>query len=567
MIRRSMIPGFLCLVVLGASSCMHLQIRTDHRLANATEKKLISVGWDMPNAERLRANYQVMDERPFRGTSLRFTGRDNTPFLDFAHSREVWKQEDIAQIIEDLDAAKPKRLTHCFLDIKATPGDVDWFDDAGWAIIIEHWRTAARVAKEGGLRGLLFDPESYRNAQFGYQSQPKADEHSFDEYKRMARQRGREVMTAVADEYPDITIFSLFMLSIFNQQTGHPSLALAAHRYGLYPAFIDGWLDALPEDVTLVDGCESAYRFNSNEAHLAAANLIRNTAQQLISPENRYAYRAQVQVSFGIYLDAYVNPPGSPWYIDPGEQTPVQRLEENLLSALNAADEYVWLYGEQGSWWPTPHPTAGRKRWTELLPGVEQVLWSVIDPVAHAARVIAEAGDDPDSALTNGDFSAEAGEAPEGVQADDWTQEGAPAGWSFWQSAAAKSEGSPGRDGSVGHAAPGAATMRAVRKGCLIQSVEVAPDERYAVQTWHRQAGEGSPTVRVRWQTADGTWHAQHKDRFLLTHQADGEWQRLVGVVRVPEGAGRLVLLLNADGQQTEDDVLWWDDALVIKID
>ena len=361
--------------------------------ADTGEKKLIAVGWDMPNAERLRANYELMDKLPFRGSSLRFTGRGNTPFLDFAHGRDLWRPEDIAQITEDLAAAQPQRLTDCFLDVKATPGDVDWFDDGGWAIIVDHWRTAARVARKGGIAGILFDPESYRNAQFGYKDQPQAAEHTFDEYSHMARQRGREVMAAVTEEHPEITIFSLFMLSIFGQQVEQPSPALAASRYGLYPAFIDGWLDAIGDEVTLVDGCESAYRFNSNVEHLAAANLIRNTCQRLISPENRYRYRAQVQVSFGIYLDAYANPPESTWYIDPGDQTPVQRLEANLISALNAADEYVWLYGEKASWWLTPHPTAGAKRWGELLPGVEEMLWSVIEPTEYAARLI-EAGDD-----------------------------------------------------------------------------------------------------------------------------------------------------------------------------
>jgi len=534
--------------------------------ADMGEKKLIAVGWDMPNAERLRANYELMDKLPFRGSSLRFTGRGNTPFLDFAHGRDLWRPEDIAQITEDLAAAQPQRLTDCFLDVKATPGDVDWFDDGGWAIIVDHWRTAARVARKGGIAGILFDPESYRNAQFGYKDQPQAAEHTFDEYSHMARQRGREVMAAVTEEYPEITIFSLFMLSIFGQQVEQPSPALATSRYGLYPAFIDGWLDAIGDEVTLVDGCESAYRFNSNVEHLAAANLIRNTCQRLISPENRYRYRAQVQVSFGIYLDAYANPPESTWYIDPGDQTPVQRLEANLTSALNAADEYVWLYGEQASWWLTPHPTAGAKRWGELLPGIEEMLWSVIEPTEYAARLIEAGGDGAANLLTNGDFSAARGGAvPEGVQTADWETKDAPPGWSFWQSAAAGSQGSPGWDREVGHDAPGAATMRAVRSGCLIQSVNVTPNGRYAVAAWYRLQGEGAASVRARWQTEDGTWHAQQEDRFLTPHGSSDGWQRMIGVVRVPEGAGRLVLLLLMDGQ-SEADVAWWDDVVVFEV-
>lgn len=534
--------------------------------ADAIEKKLIAVGWEMPNAQKLRAEFEAMDELPFRGTSLRFTGRGGTPWLDFAHNREIWKPEDLDQIIEDLAAAKPKRLTDNFLDIKATPGDVDWFDDEGWAIIVDHWRAAARVAKEGGLPGLLFDPESYKSRQFGYQGQMEEDEHSFDEYAAMTRRRGREIMAAVTEEYPDITILSLFMLSIFPETTRSPSAVLPTHAYGLYPYFIDGWLDAVTEDVKLIDGCERAYRFNSEVEYLRAANHIRNTCQRLVSPENRYKYRAQVQVSFGVYLDAYTNPPDSNWYIDPGDQTPVQRFEENLVSALRAADEYVWLYGEKARWWAVPNPKPEDHYWVDLLPGVEESLWAAVDPLGYTARVIDEAGEDATNLLTNADFSAETTKEPEGPQAADWELENAPGGWGFWQSAGAKSEGSPGWDREVGRTAPGSGTMRAVRMGCLIQAMAVAPGERYAVAAWYRQQGTGSPSVRVRWQKPDGAWYAEQKDRFLNRIGPESEWQRMVGVVTVPEEVGRLVLLLQSDGQRSDQDVIWWDDVIAFKI-
>ena len=51
----------------------------------------------------------------------------------------------------------------------------------------------------------------------------------------------------------------------------------------------------------------------------------------------------------------------------------------------------------------------------------------------------------------------------------------------------------------------------------------------------------------------------------------DAGWAIIVdhwrAAARVPKGAGRLVLLLGADAQQTENDVVWWDDALVVKVD
>ena len=75
---------------------------------------------------------------------------------------------------------------------------------------VDHWRLLSRAAREGGLRGILYDAEPYTppHSQFLYGAQPENEKHSFAEYRVRARQRGREVMQAVADEYPQITILT-----------------------------------------------------------------------------------------------------------------------------------------------------------------------------------------------------------------------------------------------------------------------------------------------------------------------------------------------------------------------
>ncbi|MGD9495653.1 MAG: hypothetical protein AB7Y46_05020 [Armatimonadota bacterium] len=529
-------------------------------------KKLIAVGWDMPNAERLRANLQLMEQRPLQGCAVRFAGPGNAPNLWFSFSREPYDEQVVAQFLQDLQAVEPQRLTHRFLLLNANPGDVDWFDDEGWAVIVEHWRTGARVARQGGLTGIMFDPEAYREPWrvFDWSAQPQADQHSFAEYREMARRRGRELMAAVAGEYPDITIFSLFMLSAARAAAERPDpvAALGGSPYGLLPSLIDGWLDVAPQTAVLVDGCEQAYRFNSRLEYLAAGNAIRNTCLRLISPENRYKYRAQVQVSFGVYLDAYVNPPDSPWHIDPGEQTPAQRLAENLACALEVADEYVWLYGEQASWWPSP--ISDQVRWPEKFPGIEEALWLATDPRGYALRLVQQHGEEVTNLIVNGDFSAATAAAADVTQPTDWQQGVAPPAWSFWQ--AGISEGRPGWDREVGHDAPGSGTLVGVKSGCLIQRIDVRPGERYVVTAWQRVRGAGAPSIRVRWQTAEGTWHAEPLDRFLSAPAGADDWQQLAGIVTVPEGAGKLVVLLQAEGQRSEDDVIWWDDVAVFRM-
>ena len=67
-------------------------------------------------------------------------------------------------------------VTDNFLIFNANPGNVDWFDDAGWKNIVDHWRIAAWIVRQSGFKGICFDPEPYAapHAQFQYSAQAGA---------------------------------------------------------------------------------------------------------------------------------------------------------------------------------------------------------------------------------------------------------------------------------------------------------------------------------------------------------------------------------------------------------
>jgi len=533
-------------------------------------KKLIQTGWDQVSPQRLREQIDVVEQQPFHGQVVRFMSRDDEIPFRMAFQQADWNMLAIEQVIEDLKAVQAASTEpwERFLLVNANPGDVDFFDDDGWASVVEHWRIAARVAREGGLTGILFDPEAYREPYraFAWNSQAGYGQHSFLEYHAKARQRGSEVMAAVASEYPEMTLFTYFMNSVnaMAAQRPDPVKALAGGSYDLYPGFIDGWLDSIPPAMTLVDGCEQAYRFNSQIDYLAAYNRIKTDCQWLVSPENRAKYRAQVQVGFGFYLDPYINPPDSKWYIDPQGMERVERLGYNLRNALDVTDEYVWVYGEQASWWPNPHPRA-QQRWEEALPGITDQIRAAADPVGFALHKLAEAGDALENLLTNGGFSAEQAADEDVQQAEDWVQEGAPPGWSTWQHP--ESNGAFAWDRSVGHDEPGSARMTGVTTGCFLQKAPVQPGERYGVVAWRKIEGEGDASIRVRWQNPENGWHAQQLDVMIDATGPLDEWVQMAGVVTVPEGAGFIVPLLNASGQRSEEDAIWYDDVVIFRIE
>ena len=523
--------------------------------AEPARKKVIATGWDQATTAELRANLAAMEQQPFDGVALYAYGSvaSGKPVpLHVAFGTQAWQRAWFQNCVDDLRACKFQKFTDNFVLLGANPGDVDWFDDDGWRAIVEHWRIAAWLAKQGGLKGLLFDPEPYAPpfSQFLFDTQPDKARHTFAEYQAQARLRGRQIMQAVAAEFPDIVLFSYFLNSV--QPGGAPQPARLAHEgYGLLPAFLDGWLDALPPGATLVDGCESSYLYNSAERFLAATVRIKGDAQQFVAPENRAKYRAQVQAGFGIYLDAYWNPPNSSWHIvAASNETRAARLGQNVAAALRAADEYVWIYGEKFRWWPTPNQNVRPQSWPEALPGCAAELGMARDANAYARECVA-AGKSRD-VLKNGEFAAEPGKKM-------------PDGWNCWQGE--KSHGQFTWEAGAGTAGKNAARASGVHDGCFIQGFPVQPGERYAVQIQRRLQGAGEAWLRVRWQSPEGHWMLEGEDVLLYADGPRNVWREIFGAVQVPPGVGRLLVLLSVAGQVTTNDVAWFSAARVYKME
>jgi len=258
-----------------------------------------------------------------------------------------------------------------------------------------------------------------------------------------------------------------------------------------------------------------------------------------------------------VYLDAYWNPKDSQWgrwYVDGLGGPRVQRLRANVHAALRAADEYVWIYGEKFRWWPTPNGRVREQTWPEALPGCEAALRWGRDPVAAARWKIQRLrqGGGLKNLLAGGAF-------------DEGKKGGRPDGWGAWQRE--ESKGTFTWDTQAGAAAKGAGRAAGVSDGCFIQSIRVEPGQRYAVQAVRRLQGRGDAMLRVRWQTSEQAWTAVAHDQVVLPDGPPDDWAEMLGAVEVPEGAGRLVVLLLVRGQGSEKDVAWFDDAAVYRLD
>jgi len=513
--------------------------------AERPRKKLIQIGWDMMDTAFVRKHLAEMEAAgPFDGIMLWVRGQraDGKPAsAEQAWDGHAWDRTSFRAAIDDLKACRFKQFTDNFARLNCTPGTLAWDDDAGWMALADKAAILAWVCKEGGLKGICLDPESYGEKQFQYKG---AKDRSFAETSKLARKRGAQVMRGFAAENPSMTLMSFWLASLCMDigRAVHPDEALATESYGLWPAFLNGLLDELPPAMVLVDGNENGYYLEGLQYHAVASGMrnLTGPALALVAAENRAKYRAQMQIAFGFYLDMFINEEGHRFYRGPKEGgTRLDHLRDNLSAALEASDQYVWVYGEGCKWWPAytykgwaeqqVMKGAGKGRlWEEALPGLTRTLTRVKDP-AGAARTEIEALRTVGKLVNlakNGDFSKKAGDLP--------------AEFGTWQDDKTGAKGTFAWD-PLGN---GSAAMRNVTHGCFIQKHPVKPGELYYVEAMAKTAGAAIPTLAIRWQRADEKWTRWDLDATLTFGPAGADgWRRSGGAVTVPEDVALLVIL------------------------
>ncbi len=320
---------------------------------SAPTKKLIEFGWDEPDTAFMRQHIAEMEKTPFDGCVFHVNYVNLKPKTGGGSlTWDSWDTnsftvEQVQAALDDLKGTKFTRFTHNFLRFNTSPGKIDWFDD--FSAVVKNAKLAAQLARHGHCKGILFDDEQYNFPLFSYHKQRDAEKKSWDDYAAQVRKRGREVMQAFQEGYPDLTIFLTFGYSLPWTQSGAGKKPLADCGYGLLAPLMDGLLEAAKGKTRVVDGYELAYSYKDPTQFDKAYQTMRtNLLAIVIDPKK---YQQHFSAGFGLWLDNNWRKNG--WDTnDFGKNffTP-QVFENSLRKALERADEYVWIYSETPRWW------------------------------------------------------------------------------------------------------------------------------------------------------------------------------------------------------------------------
>lgn len=188
-------------------------------------------------------------------------------------------------------------------------------------------------------------------------------------------------MRAMQGEYPGIQIYSLYLLSATDDVQGATPAEtqnnLSGSGYGLWPAFVNGMLDALAPGASLVEGNEHAYYYLHAADFDESRRTVRQRALPLVAPENRARY-GKVQMGQAIFADGVLDLWKSPRFIGyyfPDWAAREQTLGHNITHALRTADEVAWFYNENFNWWAEGKPgqEPNQQRVRAVIEGARQL--------------------------------------------------------------------------------------------------------------------------------------------------------------------------------------------------
>ena len=314
-------------------------------------KKLIEFGWDEPDTTFMKAHIEQMERTPFNGCvfHVNSVGADGAkkPFLWECWGKRAFKASELAASLDELKATKFTRFTENFLRFNTAPGDLDWFDD--FSAVVNNAELAARVAREGKARGLLFDTEAYTKALFDYRAQRDAKTKTWEQYAAQTRLRGSEVMRAMQAGYPDLTVLLTFAYSLPLEQTKADPKKLAETEYGLLAPFLDGMLAEAKGNTRLIDGYELSYGFDDLSEFPPAYKKMKEGVLPFVARPELHA--RHFSCGFGIWLDNNWRKAG--WDVSDLSKNfySPQKFENSVRDALKHSDKYVWIYTEQPRWW------------------------------------------------------------------------------------------------------------------------------------------------------------------------------------------------------------------------
>lgn len=311
---------------------------------------------------------QFTESSPFDGMVVpvviesEWATRVGLPTRDYFLHEILWNSvripyAAIAPAVRDLNSVHWRGLTDNFLNYTLNDGAKGHFtpdltSDSDWEILEQNAALAARLCRETKLKGFWFDTEQYGN--YRWRTHRGSNEYDTNrptglkfplgkDSPELLQRRGKQWITAVQREYPEIKIMITFAWS--PDADGYGPLK------GVH-GFFNGVLEGIQAPGQLIHGYENTFYygqgpgttytkdgFPGDRGRFESAYAAMRSWRSFSS--NPAKFDAFVRVGMAAWVEDH------PWNTWEGFPNGTKNsLWSNLPLALAYSDEYVWLWNE-----------------------------------------------------------------------------------------------------------------------------------------------------------------------------------------------------------------------------
>ncbi len=326
--------------------------------------------WLPMMADNFASRADYINTLPFSGftmvgnTYTDIVMESNTTLLPYSY---IWNE---VKNVKDLYPTKSNFLTVNM----HFPGD--FWDDAIWNNVIANFATLARVAKNLGFRGIIYDDEpydaqshkmiNYKHDNAWYDNNAyKNPNYTFKEHSDKITERFKQIMEAMIREYPAIDVLYYHSpveghIKADNGINGHPVVVDVGleREHEFTGAMFVGFKEGLSHQAELHDMGEDyrlrtqthfddAYEWRKHTISYDMTNDVVDDTQHWIVPlEERVSWDKEISVDFMVS-----NEPLNSEYeeFNTTDRVGLADIKTTLERALDKSDKYVIFYSASSS--------------------------------------------------------------------------------------------------------------------------------------------------------------------------------------------------------------------------
>jgi chitodextrinase len=358
------------------------QFATAQKPYETKKKKIIEFGRNIPNYDFVADNLAAMEYAPFDGVvfDLRIPKLGGTVRRSWSvcNPDEVKESDfDFTKLSKIKSAKFTDNFIRVFVQDDYDQNKFSWFDEAVWTNIKKTAQLLSKAVKISNSKGVFIDTEEYYGPKnpWLYNTTLYPNQTAQQVYDKV-RQRGREYMSEIQSDVPNIKIMYSFAYD-FVEQWG--TATYYDQSYALLKPFLDGMLEAAGPQVTLIDGNEATYFTDKNEDYtwwydqVNVQYLKDRIPSELISKYKKQ-YRAAYTPIINRYYNAFYDQPGYDfnWGLAPANLQKL--LEHAIYNRLLMTDEYVWTWSQGDvKWWENKN-FLGKQEWIDATIAAKEKL-------------------------------------------------------------------------------------------------------------------------------------------------------------------------------------------------